>query len=136
MLRDEFFEANQGTMLSIESTIMRFYREHNDLVDHNVNKVYEAVQRRFEKEVKGKNPPKLRLKGLEEELYESLLGICQILIGEEPVEDEGGEEVYVGEASKETMIACIKRLRSSIKTWTGNAYGRRGYLDYVSRFVG
>jgi hypothetical protein len=136
MSHDEFFEANQGILLSIESTVIRFYHDHNELVDHNVNKVYEAIHRKFEKELQGKNPPKLRLKGLEEELHETLLAICLIMIGEESVEGEDGEESYVGEVSKELMIACIKRLRSSIKTWTGKAYGRRGYLDYVRRFIG
>lgn len=136
MRRDIFSEENQGILLSIESTVMGFYRENPDLVDHNVNKVYEAVQRRFEKEVKGKKPSKLRLKGLEEELHKEVLSICQIQIGEESIIDEDGEEVYVGETSKETMIACMKKLRKSIKTWTGNAYGRRGYLDYVRRFIG
>jgi hypothetical protein len=136
MSHDEFFEANQVILLSIESTVMGFYREHNDLVDHNINKVYEAIYRKFEKELQGRNPPKLRLKGLEEELYERMLAICLIMIGEEPIEDEDGNESYVGEVSKELMIACIKRLRNSIKTWTGKAYGRRGYLDYVRRFIG
>ena len=135
MRTDEFFDANEGILLSIESMVISFYRDHSDLVDYNVDKVYEAIHRSYEKELKGKNPPKLRLKDLEVELHERILDICKVLIGEETVEDEDGNEIIVGSASKETIIACMKRLRSSIKTWTGNAYGRTGYLDYVSRFI-
>lgn len=134
MRTDEFFEANQGILMSIESVVISYYRDHPDLVDHNVDKVYEAIQRTYEKELKGKKPPKLRLKDLEVELHEDVLSVCMIMLGEETVEDEEGNDITVGSASKETIIACMKKLRSSIKTWT-SSYGRRGYLDYVSNFI-
>lgn len=136
MFNDDFVEANEGILMSIESAVMGFYRDHVDLVDYNVDKVYEAIQRTFEKELQGKNPPTLRLKGLEEELHSNVLNICKVLIGEEPVEDEEGNEVTLPAVPKETIVDCMKRLRKSIKTWTGNAYGRTGYLDYVKRFIG
>lgn len=134
MRTDDFFEANQGILMSIESVVISYYRDHPDLVDHNVDKVYEAIQRTYEKELKGKKPPKLRLKDLEVELHEDVLSVCMIMLGEETVEDEEGNDITVGSASKETIIACMKKLRSSIKTWT-SSYGRRGYLDYVSNFI-
>ena len=136
MFNDDFIDENESSLLTIESAVMGFYRDYPDLVDHNVDKVYEAIQRTYEKELQGKNPPKLRLRDLEVELHENILGVCKVLMGEETVEDEEGNELTVGWATKETIIDCMKRLRSSIKTWTGKAYGRRGYLDYVSRFIG
>ncbi len=32
------------------------------------------------------------------------------------------------------MIACLKRIRSSIQLWNKEG-GRRGYLNFVSQFV-
>jgi hypothetical protein len=116
MLNDPFIDGHENILLSIESAVMGFYRKHPDLVDYNVDKVYEAIQRAFEKELQGKNPPKLRLKGLEEDLHENILGIYNVMIGEETVEDEQGNEITIGSASKEIIINCLKRLRKSIKT--------------------
>jgi hypothetical protein len=46
---------------------------------------------------------------------------------------EKGEENLL-EVSAEDMLACFKRLQSSLKLWTKEG-GRQGYLNYISRFV-
>lgn len=150
MYPEPFLDENHGTLLSIESIVVAYYREHPNLSDSNVEKVYNSLQRVFDKEVQGKNPPKLRFNDLEQDLFDRIEAICRILVGDddaEPLSEDEQETVEtdseeiealeIDPVPKDVMVKCMKRLRSSIKTWTGrNAYGRQGYLNYVSSFIG
>ncbi|MDQ7035343.1 MAG: hypothetical protein Q9P01_11055, partial [Anaerolineae bacterium] len=60
-------------------------------------------------------------------------------IDEDDIDDEDmdeDDEPIIETISKETMVKIMRRLRRSINTWSGsNAYGRRGYLNYISQFM-
>ena len=135
MRSDEFFDDNQGLLLSIESAVIKFYREHPTLLDHNVDKVYEGIQRTYEKAVQGKNPPTLRWKDLEEDLFNDLMLVIKVMSGENSLSTEEGEEIMLPPTPPEVIVAALKLLRKSIGTWTGKTQGRRGYLDYVDGFI-
>jgi hypothetical protein len=130
-LTDEY----QGIFMTIELEVVNTYRNNPELVDHNVDKVYEGLHRTFEKELQGKNPPRLRLNDLEEALHDRLTGLCEIFLGDGELKNEDGEDIDLPmePISKEVIVKILKRLRSSIKTWS--SYGRRGYLEYISRFM-
>jgi hypothetical protein len=161
-MTDNLTEEYQHIFMSIELNVVSKCRQYTDLVDHNIDKVYEAVQRTLEKELQSRNPPTYRWKGHEEELFNAVEGMARVLIGEDSLveylesesdiddaetltpdesaiveeDDEGEDEIEVETVSKEIMVKIMKRLRSSVKTWTGSsAYGRRGYIDYISRFL-
>lgn len=68
-------------MQNIKSAIIRFYREHPGLLDHNVHKVYEALERQYNAEMNGRNPPPLRLTPLEQVLYDKVSVVCQRWMG-------------------------------------------------------
>ncbi len=124
MNKDDFLDEHLDKFLSIEVCILAFYRSHPTLVDHNVDKVYEAFQRHYEKLLQGKEAPALRLKGDEETLYKELCEVIYELFGIlEDAEDQ------------KSLVATMKRLRKSIHTWTGSAYGRQGYLNYIDRMM-
>jgi len=140
MKNDMFFEENQFILMAIESQVIAHYRENPELVDNNVEKVYNSLQRVFDKEVKERNAPKLRFNPIEQALYDRIETICRLYTGEEVLdsEDEELDEddiLNFNPVSKTVIIQCMKRLRSSIKTWSGNTYGIRGYLDYISNFM-
>lgn len=138
MHNDPFLDENQFILMAIESQVTSYYAEYPKLVDHNVEKVYNSIQRVFDKEIQDKKPPKLRLKPLEQGLYDRIENVCRLYTGEQTIESEEADidDILASHpASKSTIVKCMKRLRSSIKTWTGNVYGQRGYLDYVSNFI-
>lgn len=140
MKKDVFFEENQFILMAIESQVTAHYRENPELVDNNVEKVYNSLQRVFDKEVKERDAPKLRFKPIEQALYDRIESVCRLYTGEEILESEVGELdeediLAFDPAAKTIIIQCMKRLRSSIKTWSGNTYGIRGYLDYISNFM-
>ncbi len=142
MRKDEFFDENQDVLRAIEFEVVRYYRLRPELVDNNVEKVYNGLQRVFDKEVQDKKPPKLRFTPLEQELYDRIDDICRVHTNDGIEDDENMEELLEIQedfefhiVSKTVIIQCMKRLRKSIKTWSGNTYGIRGYLDYISNFM-
>jgi len=133
-MTDDLTTIYQDIFHNIELNVVTFYREHPDLVDHQVDKIYEALQRTFEKELQGKKPPRLRWKGAEEELFMRLMALSELIMGN-TLETEDGEpvELPVEPISKELLVKIFKRLRSSINLWSER--GRRGYLDYIINFM-
>ncbi|MDQ7026799.1 MAG: hypothetical protein Q9P44_14720 [Anaerolineae bacterium] len=143
----------QHIFMSIELNVTNFYRQHPNLVDHNIDKIFAGIQRTLEKELQNRKPPKLRWKGAEEDLFNQLMDLSRIVLGEEEfdivkdgneideddINDEDmdeDDEPIIETISKETMVKIMRRLRRSINTWSGsNAYGRRGYLNYISQFM-
>jgi hypothetical protein len=124
MKHDPFLEEHSDKLQPIEQAVLSYFRSHRHLVDHNVDKIYEAIQRHYEKLLQGKNPPSLRFSVDEEALYNQLLPLA---LGLFAAEDD--------KENQKTLIAAMKVLRRSIHTWTGSAYGRQGYLNYIDRML-
>lgn len=124
MAYDEIVETHQDKFQSIEELILDFYRKHPSLVDFNVDRVFETFQRHYEKVLQGKNPPALRLDADEERLYKALGELLPGLLGD--LEETETQKL---------LVAIMKRLRKSIHLWTGSAYGRQGYLNYIDRML-
>lgn len=132
-LTDDYPEV----FMNIEMNVVDYCQRHREIVDYHINKVYDGVQRTLEKELQGKNPPRLRWKGNEEELYNMVMGICEVMMGEgEPLETEDGEPIEIVEEPlpKELFVQVMKRLQSSVRLWN-DSYGRRGYIDYITRMI-
>lgn len=132
MNEDELLATYEHILHFIEDAVLSFYDEHADLSDHDVDKVYETINRTLQSELRGKTPPKIKLKPIQSELHEGLIKASRWLLGEGKLEDEEGVDVEVDEIPKDDLAACYKRLRKSIKLWTAD-YGRQGYLDFLKR---
>lgn len=151
MRPDPFFDEHQGILQSIEMNVVAYYREHPELTDYNVEKVYNGLQRSYEKEIQDRKAPKLRFNEMEQDLFNKIENISRFFVGEVDLqqvrdqdsedsehEDEASDEDEPGliePVSKEVIVKALKRLRGSIKTWTGKVRGQRGYLDYISQFM-
>lgn len=157
MRPDAFFDEHQDILESIEMNVIAYYREHPSLTDYHVEKIYNGLQRTFEKELQDRKPPKLRFNELEQDLFDIIEDISRFFVGEAEVEiheahdhaheteeqivqnedEESDEELLdsIEPVSKEVIVKAMKRLRGSIKTWTGKVQGKRGYLDYISQYL-
>jgi hypothetical protein len=118
-----FEEEHRSILLNIESTVINRYITQPEMVDHNVDKVYETLMREYQAALKDKAPPKQRFNEIEQTLYDELRPILEI-------EMRHGYDT-------ETIIAVLKRLRTSIRLWGKGkgSYGRQGYLNYVRNFL-
>lgn len=117
-------------LLLIELEVIEHHQKNPDLTDHEVNKVYDAVQRVITKELRSKKPPTLRLSQSEQELFDEVLATCRAILNEDEkitIHDEDIQSI-----PPETLILCLKELQKSLRTWA--EHGRRGYLTYINQF--
>ncbi|MBI3798061.1 MAG: hypothetical protein HY268_13980 [Deltaproteobacteria bacterium] len=134
-MAESFEDRYLDVLQNIESAIVETYREYPELSDRQVRDVVEVLVRSYEVEARGYALPAPKFSSPTKELYENVRSMCNWRLGKEALLDERGQSPAV-EANPKTIkeiIACLKRIRLSIKTRKGE--GRRGYLDFVSQFV-
>lgn len=131
---DQYFDVLQN----IEFVIHQMFVEHPDLLDHQVDKILESLERAIKAHQANKTPPTLRFTPLEQQLYDAVKSICEWrsgLVSERP--SILTSKYLTNNAFKpitaDEVITCLKRLRKSVKLWT-TEYGMRGYLHYIDQF--
>jgi hypothetical protein len=134
-MAESFEDRYLDVLQNIESAIVDSYREYPELHDRNVRDVVDFLIRSYEVEARGHSLPMPKFSSPTKELYENVRLMCDWRLGKESLLDERGQspEVEANPKTIKEIIACLKRIRLSIKTHKGE--GRRGYLDFVSQFV-
>ena len=133
---DPFFQDYEDLMKSIETEVIRFFHDHPELTDHQIDKAYGTLQRQYEKQLKDKPAPKTNLKAIEQQLYERLLAVLEAWLKTGTYQDSRSHTYQVnGPVSLNEVITALKRLRRSIHVWTRKTRGRQGYLDYIGDFI-
>ena len=125
-------EPHMDILMSLESLIVQIYRENPDLMDFEVKKAIEALERYYKAIDRKRRPPNITLKGNAESLRDILELICEWQLGNRniqtnlpPIEDP---------VTPTVIIKCLRRIKKSIEFWSKEA-GRQGYLNYVSNFL-
>ena len=133
-MADSFEEQYLDVLQNIEFAIVEVYRAHPELTDWNTEKVISGLVRIYQAEARERRAPSLKLSELEQELLERVQVMCDWRLGRETmvVEDEdSGEEIMPSPITLDEIVACLKRVRLSIKRWNKQG-GRQGYLDFVN----
>jgi hypothetical protein len=128
-------EKHLPILQSLETNLAMLYQVEPTLTDYDVNEAYDALLRIYKAQTTGRGKPEIKLKGRSEAVYKQLSGVAEMLLAKPDmlIVPEKGEENLL-EISAEEMLACLKRLQSSLKLWTKEG-GRQGYLNYLSQFV-
>ena len=119
---------------NIEFAIVSIYQGNPSLMDANVDSALESLGRTYAGETRGRKPviptnPVTRI------VYDRVQAICDWRLGRNPLENEEGQPGPVPEAvSVEIILACLKRIRKSLRLWTKES-GRQGYLNYIDQFM-
>jgi hypothetical protein len=132
---DEYLDVLQN----IEFAIVNVYRQHMELTDYDVDKVLDVLIRAYRAERTQKPVQKPNLSEISEQVYEGVRLMCDWRLGREKMvskeEDDNEIEIPMSEAlGTDEIIACLKRIRKSIKKW-GRLGGRQGYLQYIDQFI-
>ena len=132
-MADFDLEKYLPVLQSIEIPIFATYQQLPDLTDHQVDKVLEALERGYKAEQRDRKPPRLRLSEVEEALYHRIRQRLEWYMGRADLSDDetGTMGPMPAPLTVEETIACVKRIRRSIKLWTKD-YGRQGYLNYIT----
>jgi hypothetical protein len=133
-----FEEEYQDVLHNIESAIVMYYREHPDLIDAEVEAGLEWLSKYYSAQAQGKTSSYRKPKGNSAQVAEAVKVVCDWRLEREKLSatDEKGNRVELDIDSKtpSEIVACLKRIKSSIKLWTKKG-GRQGYLNFVKQYI-
>ena len=131
MAKNDPLDEHLDILQNIEFAIVSVYRRDRELTDHNVDMALETLLKKY----RGKNVfPSQNLLTLE--VYEAAQGMCDWRLGEGGLADENDQmaDLPLEQVSRDIIVACLNRLRKSVRTWTKQG-GRQGYLNYIDQFL-
>lgn len=139
-----FEEEYEDVLQNIEVTILQTHGNQPEMTDWNVDRVLEALTRTYQEEQAGRSSarPSHLTSAVEIELYQSLKEVCDWRLGKAELESKAKSAKSPkleappkpDPKTPDEIIACLKRVRQSIKRW-GKTGGRRGYLDFITEYV-
>lgn len=121
---------------NIEFAIVTVYRQNPNLTDYEVDNALNALIRvyRFEQQNRVFGLPKMSSQV--EKVYHGVRQMCEWRLGREKFSGSTrkSKEPSPTPITIDEIIACLKRIRKSVDLWNKQG-GRRGYLQYIERFV-
>ena len=119
---------------NIEFAIVSLYEEDPMLLDLDVFDAIEKLIRDYSHEEQGRGPSRTVLSERADRVFRAAHDVCEWRLGRRIVEASGDGDVASTPIPLSEMLLCLKRIRLSIKRWTG-VRGRQGYLSYVRQFI-
>jgi len=114
----EITEKYIGILQPMENFVVNFYRQHPEMHDHDILRVYEALLKHIKAKLTNFTLPQHKLEGISYDVYALQLKFL-----------EGMESAY---SLKEIQV-CLKTLEKSVKLWNKER-GSRGYLNFIAQF--
>jgi hypothetical protein len=128
-------EEYQDVLQNLEFSIVSIYRNSPDLIDAEVLKAIASLVRIYGAEAQGKSISNRPLRGITKEVAEAVQAMGEIRLGRSSMDHKDGQVINITEPiSVDILVACLKRIESSIKFWTRER-GRQGYLNYIQNFM-
>ena len=131
-------EEYQDVLQNLEGAVIICYRSNPDLIDAEVKTAIDWLVKIYGAEAEGKTSSYRAPRGVAGKIAESVKQICEWRLGREKLEgeDESGQvmELEIEALEPKEILACLKRIQSSIKFWT-KKQGRQGYLNFVGKFL-
>jgi hypothetical protein len=127
----EFEEQYQDVLQNIEFGIVSVYREHAEMVDHAVMRALEALIDHYVAQKIGRAPKRSSLDAVETEVLQRVQAMCDWRLGYAP---GPGNMPQITPLSPDEILQCLKRILKSAHRWN-KLGGRRGYLDFVAKYV-
>jgi hypothetical protein len=131
-----FEEQYADVLQNIEFAIVETDRRLPGTLDYHVDAALEAAISVYTAEQLGRTPREVVLEGHRREMYDAVRQMCEWRLGRRRLDDEEGEALGPPTPSRvDEIAACLKRVRKSVQRWNKQG-GRRGYLQFVSRYLG
>ena len=109
---------------------MEVYRADPSLLDVDAKDAIDAAARYYRAVEEQHDPPTIRLAERAQRVFASIQGICDWRLGRTLDPDETPEAPI----PVTDLVACLRKIQKSIPRWSKQG-GRRGYLDFVSKYV-
>ena len=126
-------ERYLDVLQNLEFAIVSVYHERPDLADSNVDRVLEALVRRYNAEANNRPAPVVKVSDADQALFDRVEAMCEWRLGRSEDTENGPTDV-VGTKTPDEIVLCLKRMRRSVKYWTKEG-GRQGYLNFIDQYV-
>lgn len=133
---ENFEEQYQSVLQNLEFALAQVYRTDPKMTDYAALYAVESLIKHYNAEQQGRTVATPQFQPHEQEAFDSVKAICEWRLGRQDLVGENDEEVSIGaQANTPAEIsACLKRIKKSIEFWQKRS-GRRGYFEFVSRFL-
>lgn len=129
-------DQHTDVLQNIEFGIVATYKNHPEISDSDVMRVLEALIDAYAAEQIGRSPRHFPLSKTEQALLMNVRKMCEWRLGRDAVPDSSDEmEKDPEPISIDEIILCLRRVLKSVKRWNKEG-GRRGYLSFVTQYVG
>ncbi len=133
-MTDSFEDRYLDVLQNIEFAIVSTYRAHPELADSNVDRVLELLIRVYNAEVSQRPAPHAQLAELDQILADRIRMMCEWRLGRGEGLRAETEPVKPEPKTIDEIVACLKRIRLSVKRWTKQG-GRQGYLHGIEEYI-
>ncbi|MDX1606471.1 MAG: hypothetical protein R3202_09780 [Candidatus Competibacterales bacterium] len=120
---------------NLEAGILMIFSQTNKLTDREVLAAIERLIATYEAEKRNRDRIPMPPPGRAGRVYEHCRRLCEWRLGHRYLDDDPTAEPALPayQLSIPELIACLKRLRKSIRFWHKQS-GRQGYLQYIQGF--
>lgn len=131
-----FEDKYLDVLQNIEMAIVSVYREHDDLLDYDVDKVLNLLWKEYRNEQINKTTPMPILNANAQKVYNQVKTMCEWRLGRTEMTDtKGALRLKLEPISIDEIMDCLKRIRKSVDLWTKRS-GRQGYLYFIDNNIG
>lgn len=143
MAEMEFEDRYLDVLQNLEQAIVSVYREDTSLADSNVLRALDNVIEHYTAEKLDRAPKSRPLNEIETHVAYRMKAVCEWRMQRNPLTEPGMEHIADRERQKQAsdfaktsdeILQCLKRLHKAAQKWNKRG-GRRGYLDFISRFT-
>ena len=130
-----FEDKYLDVLQNIEMAIVSVYREHDDLLDYDVDKVLNLLWTEYRNEKRAGRMSVPKLSDNAQMVYERVKEMCEWRLGRSNKEKNSGWFKAKSEPiSVDEMMDCLKRIRKSVDLWNKEG-GRQGYLYFIDNNI-
>jgi len=128
----KFAEEYSDILRTIEVAIVVFHNDYPDLLDYDVEAALDVLIAGYTADLRGRTYSTPPLSELRKGLKNDLLLMCEWRLGRASLLAEADPAPRI--VSAEEIIACLGRIRRSVRKWTKEG-GRQGYLRFIRQYV-
>jgi len=130
-------DQHTDVLQNIEFGIVITYKDNPEIADSNIMRMLEALIDNYAAEKIGRQPRHFPLSKVEQALLENVRRMCEWRLGRSTLTDALGKarKMVPKPITTDEIVLCLKRILKSVKRWNEDG-GRRGYLDFITQYVG
>ena len=130
-----FEDKYMDVLQNIEMAIVSVYRDHDDLLDYDVDRVLNLLWKEYRNEQINKATLMPSLNENPQLVYDRVKNVCEWRLGRAEMNlKDTFSKIKPEPISIDEILGCLKRILKSLKLWNKEG-GRQGYLYFIDNNI-